>query len=99
MWDEKTCIQCLKCVAICPHATIRAKVYEPDKLLGAPATFKSTASRVPEWKGLKFSLQVAAEDCTGCALCVDVCPAKNKTQTKLKAINMQSAGAVAGGGT
>jgi pyruvate-ferredoxin/flavodoxin oxidoreductase len=90
VWDEKTCIQCLKCVAICPHATIRAKVYEPDKLTGAPATFKSVASRVPEFKGLSFTLQVAAEDCTGCGICVDVCPAKNKTETKLKAINMRS---------
>ena len=89
VWDEKTCIQCLKCVAICPHATIRAKVYAPDKLIGAPVTFKATHSRLPEWKDLKFSLQVAAEDCTGCALCVDVCPARNKTETKLKAINLR----------
>jgi pyruvate-ferredoxin/flavodoxin oxidoreductase len=89
VWDEKTCIQCLKCVAICPHATIRAKVYEPEQLNGAPATFKSVASRVPEFKGLTFTLQVAAEDCTGCSICVDVCPAKNKTETKLKAINMR----------
>ncbi len=89
VWDEKTCIQCLKCVAICPHATIRAKVYEPEKLQGAPATFKSVASRVPEFKGRNFTLQVAAEDCTGCSICVDVCPAKNKTETKLKAINMR----------
>ena len=88
VWDAKTCIQCLKCVAICPHATIRAKVYEPEKLNGAPATFKSVASRVPEFKGLTFTLQVAAEDCTGCGLCVEVCPAKNKSEAKLKAINM-----------
>jgi len=90
VWDEKVCIQCLKCVAICPHATIRAKVYEPASLTGAPAAFKSTDSRVPDFKGLKFTLQVAAEDCTGCALCVDVCPAKNKTEAKLKAINMRT---------
>ena len=90
VWDESICIQCLKCVAICPHATIRGKVYEPAALEGAPATFKSANSRVPEWKGLKFSLQVAAEDCTGCTLCVEVCPARNKTETKLKAINMRS---------
>jgi pyruvate-ferredoxin/flavodoxin oxidoreductase len=89
VWDAKVCIQCLKCVVICPHATIRAKVYEPGALAGAPATFKSTDARVPEWKGLKFSLQIAAEDCTGCELCVDVCPARNKTEAKLKAINMQ----------
>jgi pyruvate-ferredoxin/flavodoxin oxidoreductase len=90
VWDEKVCIQCLKCVAICPHATIRAKVYEPAALNGAPATFKSTDSRNPEFKGWKFSLQVAAEDCTGCSLCVDICPARNKTETKLKAINMRT---------
>jgi pyruvate-ferredoxin/flavodoxin oxidoreductase len=89
VWDEKVCIQCLKCVAICPHATIRAKVYQPAALNGAPATFKSTDSRNPEFKGWKFTLQVAAEDCTGCGLCVDVCPARNKTETKLKAINMR----------
>ena len=89
VWDEKVCIQCLKCVAICPHATIRAKVYEPAALAGAPATFKSTDSRNPDFKGWKFTLQVAAEDCTGCTLCVDICPAKNKTETKLKAINMR----------
>ena len=89
VWDEKVCIQCLKCVAICPHATIRAKVYEARALEGAPALFKRTDARVPEFKGMKFTLQVAAEDCTGCALCVDVCPARNKTEAKLKAINMQ----------
>lgn len=89
VWDEKTCIQCLKCVAICPHATIRAKVYGGEMLAGAPATFKSTGSRVPEWKALKFTLQVAAEDCTGCGICVEVCPAKNKTEAKLKAINLR----------
>jgi pyruvate-ferredoxin/flavodoxin oxidoreductase len=89
VWDEKTCIQCAKCVAVCPHATIRMKVVDPADLKGAPAHFKTTDARSPEWKGLKFSLQVAAEDCTGCALCVDVCPAKNKTEVKLKAINMR----------
>ena len=89
VWDEKTCIQCLKCVAICPHATIRAKVYDEADLKGAPATFKSCDSRIPEFKGKKFTLQVAAEDCTGCTICVDVCPAKNKTEVKLKAINMR----------
>ena len=89
VWNEKICIQCLKCVAICPHATIRAKVYEPATLAQAPATFRSADSRNPEFKGWKFTLQVAAEDCTGCSLCVDVCPARDKTETKLKAINMR----------
>ena len=88
VWDEKTCIQCLKCVAICPHATIRAKVYEPVEH-GVPPTFKLADARVPEFKGQKFTLQIAAEDCTGCGICVDVCPAKNKTEVKLKAINMR----------
>jgi pyruvate-ferredoxin/flavodoxin oxidoreductase len=89
VWDEKTCIQCGKCVVICPHACIRMKVYDAKHLEGAPATFKSCDARVPEWKGMKYTLQVAAEDCTGCVLCVDVCPARNKTEAKLKAINMR----------
>ena len=89
VWDEKTCIQCLKCVAICPHATIRAKVYDPLELKDVPPTFKTADARVPEFKGQKFTLQIAAEDCTGCSICVDVCPAKNKTEVKLKAINMR----------
>ncbi len=89
VWDEKTCIQCLKCVAICPHATIRAKVYDASDLMNAPVSFKATDARVPEFKGMKFSLQVAAEDCTGCGICVEVCPVKNKSEARLKAINMQ----------
>jgi pyruvate-ferredoxin/flavodoxin oxidoreductase len=89
VWDAKTCIQCGKCVAICPHACIRMKVYDAGSLAGAPAAFKSTDARSPEFKGMKFTLQVAAEDCTGCLLCVNVCPAKNKTEVKLKAINMR----------
>ncbi|MBI5817980.1 MAG: pyruvate:ferredoxin (flavodoxin) oxidoreductase [Verrucomicrobia bacterium] len=89
VWDEKTCIQCGKCVVICPHAAIRMKVYDPKCLAGAPATFKSTDARSPEWKGMKWTLQTAAEDCTGCELCVNVCPAKNKTEAKLRAINMK----------
>jgi pyruvate-ferredoxin/flavodoxin oxidoreductase len=89
VWDEAVCIQCGKCVMVCPHAVIRSKVYEPQALNAAPQTFKSTEARLPEWKGLKFTIQVAAEDCTGCALCVDVCPARNKSEARLKAINMR----------
>jgi pyruvate-ferredoxin/flavodoxin oxidoreductase len=89
VWDEKTCIQCAKCVAVCPHATIRLKVVELPALAGAPAAFKSCDARLPEWKGLKFTLQVAPEDCTGCGVCVDVCPARNKTEARLKALNMR----------
>ncbi len=89
VWDAAVCIQCMKCVAICPHATIRAKVYDATELASAPAAFKSTDARAPEWKGLKWTLQIAAEDCTGCSLCVEVCPARNKTEARLKAINMR----------
>jgi pyruvate-ferredoxin/flavodoxin oxidoreductase len=90
VWDMQTCIQCNKCVMVCPHATIRAKVFEEKDLQNAPGTFKSTKFRGKDYgDGMMYSLQVAVEDCTGCGLCVDVCPAKNKQETKLKAINMQ----------
>ena len=88
VWNEAICIQCLKCTTICPHATIRAKVCDAAQMDGAPATFKSAAARAPEWKGMRFVLQVAAEDCTGCSLCIEVCPARDKKESKRKAINM-----------
>ena len=88
VWDEAICIQCGKCVLVCPHATIRAKVYEDSVLKDAPATFKSTPARWKDFKELNYSLQVAPEDCTGCGLCVQVCPVKSKTEVKHKAINM-----------
>jgi pyruvate-ferredoxin/flavodoxin oxidoreductase len=87
-WDTKICIQCGKCAMVCPHAVIRIKVYDSKELAGAPATFKSTEVRDKEWKGLQYTIQVAPEDCTGCGICVDICPAKNKSETRLKAINM-----------
>lgn len=88
VWDPEVCVQCGKCVMACPHGVIRGKVYEPGLLAEAPAGFKSTDARERDWAGLKYSLQVAAEDCTGCGICVDVCPAKNRQQPKFKAINM-----------
>jgi pyruvate-ferredoxin/flavodoxin oxidoreductase len=88
LWDEKICIQCGKCVLVCPHAVIRAKVYEPDALAAAPKDFKSAPARWKEFKDRKYTLAIAPEDCTGCALCVEVCPVKNKSEARLKAINM-----------
>jgi pyruvate-ferredoxin/flavodoxin oxidoreductase len=90
VWDRDVCIQCNKCVLVCPHAAIRAKVFTQDQLKNAPPTFlhmkyKGTEFSTPD---LLYSLQTAPEDCTGCGICVDVCPAKNKTEVRLKAINM-----------
>ena len=89
-WDPTVCVQCGKCVMVCPHAVIRAKVYEPQQLTHAPVSFKHTAARDKAWSDLQFTIQVAAEDCTGCALCVEVCPAKNKAEPSKKALNMAS---------
>jgi pyruvate-ferredoxin/flavodoxin oxidoreductase len=88
VWDPVVCIECGKCAMMCPHSVIRIKVYDPQHLAGAPATFKSRDARDREWQSLKYTIQVAPEDCTGCGICVDICPAKNKSQTRLKAINM-----------
>jgi pyruvate-ferredoxin/flavodoxin oxidoreductase len=87
-WDEEICIQCGKCILVCPHAVIRSKIYDSTLLKDAPATFKSTAARWKEFKELKYTLQVAPEDCTSCTLCVQVCPVKSKSEAKHKAVNM-----------
>jgi pyruvate-ferredoxin/flavodoxin oxidoreductase len=87
-WDPAVCIQCGKCAMVCPHSVIRIKVYDPKHLAGAPPSFKSCDAKDREWQGMKYTIQVAPEDCTGCGVCVDVCPAKNKSQTRFKAINM-----------
>jgi pyruvate-ferredoxin/flavodoxin oxidoreductase len=88
VWNEPLCIQCGKCVMVCPHSVIRAKVYDNSLLVNAPPTFKSSKPRWREFETLRYTLQVAPEDCTGCALCVEICPAKSKSEPKHKAINM-----------
>jgi pyruvate-ferredoxin/flavodoxin oxidoreductase len=88
VWDPDVCIQCNKCALICPHAAIRAKAYEPGDLEMAPDGFRSVDYKAKDLRGLKYTIQVAPEDCTGCNLCVNVCPAKNKAEPRRKAINM-----------
>ncbi len=88
VWDINVCIQCSKCVMICPHGVIRAKVVEPELLAQAPASFKSRNAIDRDWAGKKYVLQVSPDDCTGCTLCVEICPARNKSETRLKALNM-----------
>ena len=89
VWDESICIQCGKCALICPHATIRIKAYDGKMLAGAPQSFKHTKAKGKEYEdGTEYSIQVAVEDCTGCGLCVEICPVKNKKEVKLKALNL-----------
>jgi pyruvate-ferredoxin/flavodoxin oxidoreductase len=88
VWESDLCIQCGKCIFVCPHATIRQKVFDPVLLENAPGTFKAIDAKFREFPGTKYSIQVAPEDCTGCQLCVEVCPAKDKSQVGRKALNM-----------
>ncbi|MEZ4735416.1 MAG: pyruvate:ferredoxin (flavodoxin) oxidoreductase [Caldilineaceae bacterium] len=89
VWDPDVCIQCGKCVLVCPHAVIRAKVTSDAALADAPEGFLHSNARWREMPGLQYTLQVAMEDCTGCTLCVEACPAKNKRAVGRKAINME----------
>ena len=91
-WEPDVCIQCGTCSFVCPHAAIRIKAYDPSYLKGAPKTFKSADAKGKDFTGMKFTVQVAPEDCTGCGACVQACPAqekdKDKKPTGRKAINM-----------
>ncbi|MCK9407763.1 MAG: pyruvate:ferredoxin (flavodoxin) oxidoreductase [Bacteriovoracaceae bacterium] len=88
VWDSEWCIQCGKCALVCPHASIRIKVYDNELVNNTPKTFKHMLYKGNEYKGQAYTIQVAPEDCTGCGICVEVCPAKNKKETKYKALNM-----------
>jgi pyruvate-ferredoxin/flavodoxin oxidoreductase len=88
-WDPEICIQCGKCAIVCPHATIRIKAYPEDLVKKAPPSFKWMKAKGSEFElNFAYTVQIAPEDCTGCGLCVDICPVKNKKETRLKAINM-----------
>ena len=89
IWDETICTQCAICPLVCPHAAIRMKVFSPDEMKRAPSTFKAVPwTRKDSLEGMLYSLQVAPDDCTGCGVCVDVCPTRSKQVVKHKAINM-----------
>ena len=88
VWDANTCIQCGKCSLVCPHGVIRMKVASEEELKNAPKTLKTADYKGKEFAGKKFMLQISAEDCTGCGICTSACPAKNKENPELKALNM-----------
>jgi pyruvate-ferredoxin/flavodoxin oxidoreductase len=90
VWSPEICIQCNKCALVCPHAAIRAKVYDPKALEHAPPTFKHQAYKGAEFPGKAYTIQVAPEDCTGCSLCVEVCPVRDKRHPGRRAITMES---------
>ncbi len=90
VWKEELCTQCNHCVAACPHSAIRAKVVSPQAMENAPASLHSLDVKSRDMRGQKYVLQVAPEDCTGCNLCVEVCPAKDRQDPQIKAINMMS---------
>ncbi len=89
LWEQDLCTQCGKCPMVCPHAAIRAKVYPADRLTGAPASFQHAPIKGKDFpEGYQVTYQVAPDDCTGCGLCVEVCPIRNRKNPLRKAINM-----------
>ena len=88
VWESDLCIQCGKCVLVCPHSTIRAKVFDKELIDDAPDAFKTMPAKWRELNDELYTIQVAVEDCTGCRLCVEVCPAKDKSNVSRKALNM-----------
>ncbi|MEI6847928.1 MAG: pyruvate:ferredoxin (flavodoxin) oxidoreductase [Chlorobiaceae bacterium] len=89
VWEATLCIQCGKCSAVCPHAAIRAKVYDAKFLANAPHTFKSTQAKGASWNGMSYTIQVAPEDCTGCVACTHICPGKDRNNPENHALTMQ----------
>lgn len=88
VWEADVCIQCGKCALMCPHGVIRSKVYDPKYLENAPKTFKYIDAKGKNWKGLKYTIQVAVEDCTGCEICAHICPGSDKENPERHALNM-----------
>ncbi len=93
LWDKELCIQCGRCSLVCPHAAIRIKAYDPAALENAPESFQSLEAKGKDYAGMKYTVQVAPEDCTGCGVCVEMCPGRerdeNKQETGRRAINME----------
>jgi pyruvate-ferredoxin/flavodoxin oxidoreductase len=89
IWDPEICIDCGKCAIVCPHAAVLMNVFAPAALDGAPDGFRSKPFRAKELDGHLLTIQVAPDDCTGCGVCVEVCPAKSKERTGHKALNME----------
>jgi pyruvate-ferredoxin/flavodoxin oxidoreductase len=89
VWESELCIQCGQCAIVCPHSVIRAKYYDESRLAGAPTAFKAAPINARGYPESRFTLQVYIEDCTGCGVCVENCPAHSPSDSSIKAINMK----------